>query len=123
MALSTLQTTRFYPLTPTSTGKLEELDESEIFGFSQDPTLAICNMSSIVENGGKFSYDDSPFVVQVTYNMVLVVNLLTGTREATWQDHSEIVAASVNPSQICVGLNGRRLVFLKADEGKLVCVR
>lgn len=123
LALSTLQTTRFYALTPTSAGKLEELDESEIFGFSRDPTLAICNMSSIVQVGGKYSYDDSPFVVQVTSNMVLVVNLLTGTRETTWQDHGEIVAASVNPSQICVGLSGRRLVFLKVDEGKLVPVR
>ncbi|GJJ09699.1 hypothetical protein Clacol_003923 [Clathrus columnatus] len=123
LVLSTLQKTRFYSLTNTKVGKLEELDESEIAGFSRDATLMICNMSTITENGGRNSYGDSHLVVQVTTRMVLLVNLLTGMQEATWQQDGDIVAASVNPSQICVALTGRRLFFLKISDGKLVQLR
>lgn len=115
--------TRFYSLTDTTIGKMEELDKSETPGFSHDVTLAMCNIASISQNGGKINYGNSHFVVQVTSKMVLLVNLLTGMREATWQEDGEIVAASVNASQICVALSGRRLYFLRVDSGNLLQLR
>lgn len=125
--MSTLQSTHFYSLANSELGTIDELDEDSYAGFSHEPTLALSNMASVVlpseDNGGQTRYEDSQHVVQVTPTGVLLINLFTGMRDSTWTGDAAIVAASVNASQIAIGLQGRKIVILMVKDAQLVELR
>jgi len=80
------------------------------------PTLAFGNVARrVTDASGKFSYVNSPLVVQVTLEgaLLLEYNMAMGTyvQHDKWELR-EVVAASVNPSQVILALNGGRLVAL-----------
>lgn len=108
--------------------------ESSSAGFDTSaPTLAACNITRRVRtaSGGKTTttYQDSPLVVQVTsrgvflYEYDEVVNVfhpvgrgwLPDQLDATWRGRV-IVAASVNASQVVLGLSRGRLALLSLGE-------
>lgn len=127
LVVSTLKSTRFYSLVNIEHETLNELDQDSFAGFSEEPTLAISNMASVVlpTNGhtGPPRYDDSRYVVQVTSTRVLLVNLFTGMRDSIWRGEADIVAASANPSQVVVALKGGMLVILAVRDSKLIELR
>ncbi len=99
------------------------------------PTLALSNIARRVTKtaGGRTtsSYADSSLVVQVTNQCINLLEFdealglyhLTGEpwtpqgHDDTWRGR-EIVAASVNASQIVIGLSGGRLALLNLNEAK-----
>ena len=94
------------------------------------PTLATCNISRVNDVS---SNADSPFVVQVTQKEVILLEFEMSFNEYTqvgekWTPDDlktanprEIVAASVNPSQIVLGLSGVILVLLNLSENNKLC--
>lgn len=126
LVVSTLQSTRFYTLDNLEHGTIDEIDEDTCPGFSQEPTLAIGNVASVVpptNGGGQTQYNDSQYVAQVTSTGVLLVNLFTGMRDSTWEGDTDIVAASVNASQVAIALKGRKLVILAVRDSQLIELR
>jgi len=127
LAVSTLNSTRFYSLVNIRLGTIEELDDDSYPGFSHEPSLAIANVCSVIApvpgRGGLPQYEDSQCVVQVTSTSVLLVNVFTGMLEAIWNRETEIVAASVNASQVAVALKGGKLVTLGIREMQFVELR
>jgi len=125
LAVSTLNSTRFYSLVNIRLGTIEELDDDSYPGFSHEPSLAIANVCSEITPvpGGSGLYNDSQCVVQVTSTSVLLVNVFTGMLEAIWNRETEIVAASVNASQVAVALKGGKLVTLGIREMQFVELR
>ena len=127
LVVSTLQSTRFYSLARLEDQVLNELDEDSCPGFSPEPTLALENVASLIlptnSSNGSTRYDDSQYVVQVTSTGVLLVNLFTGMRDSTWTGETEIVAASINASQVAVALKGRKLVILAVKDSQLIELR
>ncbi|KAF8516138.1 CPSF A subunit region-domain-containing protein [Hysterangium stoloniferum] len=126
LAITSLQSTRFYSVADTALGSLEELDVNAYAGFSSDASIAMCNMATVVtptDRGEKTQYEDSQYVVQITSSEVLLVDLFSGMRASEWRGDGHIVAASVNPSQIAVALNGRKLVILMVKNGQLIELR
>lgn len=100
-------------------------------GFATElPSLAVSNIMKRTVSNGVSSYDDSPFVVQVTpigirlleYDHALRTFTSVGAGWSVDQesDHSwknrEIVAASINGSQILLGLRGGRLALVNLKE-------
>ena len=90
LVVSTLKSTRFYSLVNFDHESMLELNEDSCPCFSDEPTLAISNMASVVlptkGHPGQTHYDDSQYVVQVTSTCVLLINLFTGVRDSTWQE-------------------------------------
>jgi DNA damage-binding protein 1 len=92
-------------------------------GLTTDlPTLAFGNVTRrVVDTNGKSTYVNSPLVVQVTPRGALLLehDMILGTyvQHAAWaQQAMEVVAASVNPSQVILALNGGRLVALSITQ-------
>lgn len=85
---------------------------------SNGPTLAFGNVARrLTDANGKSSYVNSSLVVQVTPKgaFLFEYDLVLGTyvQHARWEQRgSAIVAGSVNPSQVILGLNGGKLVAL-----------
>ena len=101
----------------------------EIMHFDSSPTLAASNVARRFKNtSGRTSYEDSPFVVQVTednvllleYDNVLQVHSVLTSWSPTVQGGDwtgrKIVAAALNPSQFVLGLSRKRLVVLNLSE-------
>ncbi|KZT28894.1 hypothetical protein NEOLEDRAFT_1239376 [Neolentinus lepideus HHB14362 ss-1] len=125
--------------TPIGTHILR-VDDSETFthlssstsGFITDTrTLAVANVARRTRKNGQSgsSYTDSAFVVQVTPAKVALLEfdealqtfsatgeLWTPQFEGPTGRYSEIVAASVNASQVVLGLNGGKVVVLNLGE-------
>ncbi|EPQ54734.1 hypothetical protein GLOTRDRAFT_116530 [Gloeophyllum trabeum ATCC 11539] len=120
--------------TPTQT-HVFRIDGAEVFtstagGFATDTrTLAVGNLARRMRKPGQAgsSYSDSPLVVQVTPGKVILSEFdqALGTFSRTGEEwvpqslkerHGEIVAASVNASQVVLGLSGGRLVVLNLDD-------
>jgi DNA damage-binding protein 1 len=86
------------------------------------PTLAFGNVARrVIDANGKSSYVNSSLVVQVTSRAVFLLeyDMMMGTyiRHAHWEkERTEIVAASVNPAQVILALNGGVLVALKMKD-------
>jgi DNA damage-binding protein 1 len=101
--------------------------ESSTIEFATDvPTIALANVLRRVEVNGKGQYDDSSFVVQVTSSEIRLLEHNEGgavpfTLVRSWapaaagEGDREIVAASINPSQIVLGLKGGKLCVLALD--------
>lgn len=117
-----------------SFSKLEAADNSFV---TTTPTLALSNMSrrKITTSGGKTtsSYVDSTLVVQVTSNGIRVLAYEEGTGifhvvgggwspdslDHSWQGR-EVIAASVNPSQIVLAFSRGRLALFNLTDDKNV---
>ncbi|KAI0051144.1 hypothetical protein FA95DRAFT_1535299 [Auriscalpium vulgare] len=98
-------------------------------GFiTNQPTLAAANISKKVRKpGSKTTYEDSPYVVQVTPTRVVLVEhdatLETHSSVTEWVPRSEgntwagreIVAAALNGSQIVLALERGRIAILTLD--------
>ncbi|GLB38302.1 putative CPSF A subunit region [Lyophyllum shimeji] len=88
------------------------------------PTLAFGNVTHRVKGpSGKANYLNSQLVVQVTRQgaTLLQYDVATGLFQqvAGWTLNGlQVVAASVNPSQVLLALNGGRLVCLGMEDGK-----
>jgi len=123
LAVTALQSTRFYSLARG----LEELDGDHCPGLSDECTLAIGNMTTVIpassRTGNQTLYENSNFAVQVTPNAAILINLSTGMREHVWKPGTEIMAASLSSSQIAVALKGRKLVTLMIKDSQIVELR
>jgi DNA damage-binding protein 1 len=97
--------------------------------FDSFPTLAASNIARRVKStSGRTSYEDSPFIVQVTEDKLLLLeydSVLQVHSVLTWWSPDEqggewagrkIVAAALNPSQFVLGLSRKRLVVLNLSE-------
>lgn len=124
LGISSLQSTSFFSLASSDTGKLDELGQDDYAGFSNEYTLALCNMATVVsKETGQVLYEDSHYVVQVTRSAVLLINMTTGLRDAIWDGGSKVVSASVNATQIAVALQNDTLIVLMVKDGDLVQLR
>ncbi|KAI0311510.1 CPSF A subunit region-domain-containing protein [Amylostereum chailletii] len=98
--------------------------ESAQGGFvTNEPTLVARNIANrVINQARKTSYQNSPWIVQVTPRRILVVEhddvLDTNTQLANWlpPNESEIVAAALNPSQLVIALSRGALMFLRFNE-------
>lgn len=129
--VSTLQDTHLLRISDSGgTTTLTRIEDSPAGGLiTTFPTLAISNVARrVIGANGQASYVNSSLVVQVTPKSALLLEhnegLGTYTQLAGWEVHSgstagrplEIVAASINPSQVLVALSGGRLVALSITE-------
>lgn len=102
---------------------------SETMHFGSSPTLAASNIARRLKTtSGRTSYEDSPFVVQVTEDKVLLLEydsvLQMHSVLTSWSPNEQggewagrkIVAAALNPSQFVLGLSRKRLVVLNLSE-------
>lgn len=85
-------------------------------------TLAFGNVARRVTTSGKASYVNSQLVVQVTRQGAFLheYDLALGmyVHRATWGlEGMEVVAASLNPSQVVLAFSGGKLVALSIAEG------
>ena len=81
------------------------------------PTLAAGNM---VKRLSDTAHDDSDIVVQITAHCVVAFNASTRLECSRWTPRgSEIVAGSINPTQICVALQGGDVILLHLDHDVL----
>jgi DNA damage-binding protein 1 len=94
------------------------------------PTLAVSNIARRIVKGKQSTYVNSSLVVQVTPRGAFLLEFNIATREFTqlagWElleegvksnaKPLEIVAASVNPSQVVLALTGGRLITLTVTE-------
>ncbi|KZS90527.1 hypothetical protein SISNIDRAFT_457686 [Sistotremastrum niveocremeum HHB9708] len=100
---------------------VEYVEQIETFpGFQRDsPTLAAGNItpfSRAYKNAAGITEPaESTLVVQVTKKEVTLVDLIDGSRVSYWTPPSPILVASVNATQICVGLKGGTLIRLDLD--------
>ncbi|KAJ3557088.1 hypothetical protein NM688_g1656 [Phlebia brevispora] len=115
--VSTLRESLLFKLDGRNTATQPD-PESASFVLSE-PTLALANVRKRAVINGKSTYADSPYIVQVTAHAVTLVEYdpalhtfhRTGNawtpeqHNSTWKGR-EIVAASLNPSQIVIGLSG-----------------
>ena len=93
-----------------------------------EPTIALANVRRRERIGNTSTYVDSPWIVQVTARAVLLLeyDLVQQTfvqvgrpwvpqdYESKWTS-KEIVAASINPSQIVIALSGGVVALLNTD--------
>jgi DNA damage-binding protein 1 len=94
------------------------------------PTLALANVPARKVQGGASSYVDSTLVVQVVPQGINLVEydaaldsfnnvgngwFLQQQKNAEWRS-KEIVAASVNPSQFAIALNGGTVLLLNLSQ-------
>ncbi|KAG2010117.1 pre-mRNA-splicing factor rse1, variant 2 [Coprinopsis cinerea AmutBmut pab1-1] len=104
------------------------LDSTAARDFITDqPTVALANVRKRVSVERKSVYRDCNWVVQVTDNVVNLLEhdvVLGGfNKRASWSPPSsvaprpvEIVAADINPTQVVLALSGGRLVVLRHNE-------
>ena len=102
---------------------------SETMHFDSSPTLATANIARRTKTtSGRTSYEDSPFVIQVTEDKVLLLEydsvLQVHSVLTSWSPNEQggewagrkIVAAAFNPSQFVLGMSRKRLVVLNLNE-------
>ena len=67
------------------------------------PTLACANILTRHRVDGRSTYENGPYVVQVTANGVSLIDMQLGTCESRWLPGPgrEIVLADISPSQVC----------------------
>lgn len=108
------------------------LDNSTTKGLiTSEPTIAFANVAQRVKGqDGKFKYMNSPLTVQVTSGGVSLLELDEGLQVYSqinhWdvktivcgEPHIEVVAASVNPSQVALAISGGRLILLSIAEDR-----
>jgi DNA damage-binding protein 1 len=126
--VSTLQDTHLFQI---DSGSTISRVESAAKGFiSNLPTLAVSNIARRIVKGKQSTYVNSSLVVQVTPRGAFLLEFNIATREFTqlagWElleegvksnaKPLEIVAASVNPSQVVLALTGGRLITLTVTE-------
>lgn len=110
---------------------LSYVENDALSGLRVDtPTLAFANVARRVKVGNApATYENSSLVVQVTPQIVFLLEMdpVVGsyTELKRWapegqgifgEKQRDIVAASVNPSQVLVGLHGGKLVALSIAE-------
>jgi DNA damage-binding protein 1 len=131
--VSTLQHSLLFRLNDDST--ITHLDPSSTGFITNAPTLALSNIPRrLPKSRGQYTstYVNSTLVVQVTTTAVILVEDEMGlgmytrvgqqwtpesmtTKDQRWRDR-EIVTASVNQSQIVLGLSGSRLALLNIND-------
>jgi len=108
------------------------LEDNAIEGLKMhEPTIAFSNVSQRVKGqDGKAQYVNSSLAVQVTASCLLLLELDEGlqsyvmcdmwkVKENAFEDPSaEIVAASINSSQIALVVSGGKKVLLSVAENK-----
>lgn len=83
-------------------------------------TLVAANMARRTKTpADKSAYEDGPYVVQVTPKAVILLNMKTQSDEARWPSERDIHVASVNASQICLGLAGGIVVVLVLNDNRI----
>lgn len=67
-------------------------------------------------------YESGPFAVQVTPEVVLLLNMSLGITEYQWSpgNTKKIVLADISPSQICLALSNGEVVILTVLENAFV---
>ena len=123
LVTSTLHSTKVFRI--ESAGVIASVEPTTDSFVTESPTLCVSNvtpLSSVTQ-----TYPASSFVVQVTSKAVYLLEFNSGLDEFTLQTRwevssigSEIVAASVNPSQVLLGLKGSRVVALALQDDKLL---
>lgn len=124
--VSTLQESHLFRLAPS---RIARVSSSSTTIVTTEPTLAFGNVALRTLQGGKSTYTDSSFVVQVTKSGVGLFEYDTALGEYSargqrWTPEKqgdgwsgrEIVAADVNPSQFVVALKGGRLAILNLND-------
>ncbi|KDQ62210.1 hypothetical protein JAAARDRAFT_121297 [Jaapia argillacea MUCL 33604] len=118
----------------------EAFTRMEPLGFVTTlPSLAVSNVSRRSIQSGRSTYGDSPWIVQVTREKVVLVEFDAnlGSFSATGEQwfstklpgnlvEREILAASVNANQIVVALTGGTLILLNLDDRgrfNLICFK
>jgi DNA damage-binding protein 1 len=122
--VSTLQSTHLFQINDAGgSASLYYVRGASTTGFVfNSPTLAFGNVARrVIDANGKSNYVNSPLVVQVTPwgAFLLEDDMMMGTyvQHARWEEQGiEVVAASVNPSQVILALNGGGLVALKIED-------
>jgi DNA damage-binding protein 1 len=120
MLVSMLQSTHLFQINDAgSSTSLFYMEVSSKNGLMTNlRTLAFGNVARrVADANGKSTYVNSPLVVQVTPRGALLLEhdmtLGTYVQHASWGlQGMEVVAASVNPSQVILALNGGKLVAL-----------
>ncbi|KAF9463019.1 CPSF A subunit region-domain-containing protein [Collybia nuda] len=124
--VSSLQTSHIFQLHDSGRNTtLSYTQEHPTKGLTTNqPTLAFGNVAQrVIGTDGKATYVNSQLVVQVTPKGALLLGydeaLGAYVRHAEWDlPGKEVVAASVNASQVLLALNGGLLVALSIAEGK-----
>lgn len=130
--VSTLQSTSLFKINDVNgTLSLSYVEGDVLSGLRVDlPTLAFANVARRVKVGNApAKYENSSLVVQVTARGVFLLELdpVTGSHlevnrwipegQGTFgEKQRDIVAASVNPSQVAVALFGGKLIVLSIAE-------
>lgn len=121
--VSTLQSTHLFEINDGGNSTSLYCIKGALTGLVFDsPTLAFGNIARrITDANGKSSYANSQLVVQVTPRgaFLLEYDVVMGTyvQHSRWEERGrEVVAASVNPSQVVLALNGGRLVALNITQ-------
>ena len=114
------------------------VDGDSLFGLRLDtPTLAFANVARRVKpSNAPATYENSPLAVQVTAQGVFLLEMdpvvgsyaevtrwIPENQGAFGERQQDIVAASINPSQVAVGLHGGVLYVLgiiEKDELRVV---
>ncbi|KAG2145900.1 CPSF A subunit region-domain-containing protein [Suillus clintonianus] len=141
IAVSTLQKTHVFRVDNASS--ISSIDGDKNVGFITDlPTLMVSNILRRTRNAeNKSDYADSAFVVQVVSKGLLLLEYDPGLQQYTrigepwtlemfadpgkeglWKGR-EVVAASVNASQIVLALNWGRVVLLTLDDKRFIKLR
>ncbi|KAG5639200.1 hypothetical protein H0H81_005679 [Sphagnurus paluster] len=111
----------------TTLNYVQESGIIENSGFITDcPTLAFGNVTNrVIQPSGKASYENSSQVVQVTRKgaFLLQYDIHTGTYQRLAESSKltgdrEVMAASINPSQVLLALSGGTLVALTVENGQ-----
>lgn len=118
IAVSTLEETHFLRCNSFSTLVLEN---SALNGFATDtPTLCVYNITA--REVGTSSYNSSSMIVQVTPRGVFLLDKFIQIDHWKPTGGVEVVAASVNASQVLLALAAGQLLTLKVDNKRLVQV-
>lgn len=86
------------------------------------PTLAVANvLDRTVSSEGKSAYISGSHIVQVTRDVVHLLDARTGIREDQWlpEKGRQIVRADTSPSQICIALSGGLVILLNISGDKI----
>lgn len=141
VVVSTLQETHVFRFDNASS--ISSIDGDRNTGFITDlPTIAVSNILRRTRNAEKKSdYADSSYVIQVVSKGLLLLEYDPGVQQYTrigepwtlekfadpgkeglWKGR-EIVAASINASQVVLALNWGRVVLLTLDDKRFIKLR
>ncbi|KAG1743291.1 CPSF A subunit region-domain-containing protein [Suillus paluster] len=139
VAVSTLQETHVFRFDDASS--ISSIDGDKNSGFITNlPTITISNILRRTQTQGKSDYADSGLVVQVVSKALLLLEYDPGLRQYTrvgepwtlekfanpgeglWKGR-EIVAASLNASQLVLALNWGRVVVVTLDGSRFIKMR